>query len=296
MTCHTSHTLRKYMYFFHLIGFLLPKNLLSFITGWIVRLRFPEPFNRRILHTFVNFFGIDMSEASKNIDEFRCIEDVFTRALKPQARLIRAAACSPADGILSVSDAILGSDQAMQVKGITYSTKSLVFGHTDPDASFDPRWFFTVYLAPHNYHRVHSPFAGTISRLRYIPGKLWPVNEYFVQRMPNLFNINERLVFDLDVAGGGKAWIVMVGAFNVGRMETPLAPGFVTNQVNRFSYGSQQEMVPTAHTQIQAGDEIGTFLLGSTVVVVCDEILIKRYPLVQSVTKRPILMGESLLR
>lgn len=284
------------MFLFFYLGALLPKNLLSFITGWLVRLHLPSALNEWLKVRFVEVFGIDMTEAAHPLTTFRCIEDVFTRALKPGMRPVRGAVCSPADGILSISDSVTDGDRATQVKGLTYSLRDLAFGQGKTSSDFKPSWFFTVYLAPHNYHRVHSPFTGTVTRLRYIPGRLWPVNQYFVHKMKNLFNLNERLVFEIDVDGGGKAWVVMVGAFNVGRMVTPLAPDFVTNSLKR-QWGSNtiHEWAPTSGQTLNAGAELGTFMLGSTVVVICDEKLIKRYPLVQSQAKRPILMGESLL-
>jgi hypothetical protein len=104
---------------------------------------------------------------------------------------------SPADGML-VKSLPIQDGRAIQAKGISYSAESLVFGDQKSPSDFNPAWFQTVYLAPHNYHRVHSPVAGKLTAIRHIPGKLWPVNEQFVGLIPQLFTTNERLVFDIE--------------------------------------------------------------------------------------------------
>ncbi len=116
-----------------------------------------------------------------------------------------------------------------------------------------------LYLAPHNYHRVHAPCAARVTAVDYRPGKLWPVFPGATTRVPELFGNNERLVFWL--ARGAHTFAeVMVGAYGVGRISTPLDP-IVTNT------GRPAARVDLDRP-VEPGEEIGTFGLGSTVILV----------------------------
>ena len=274
---------------------ILPQNFLSWLTGVVVRLEPPGALNRLINGLFVSIFGIDMRDASRTLSEYRSVEDVFTRQLKPGARPVQGEICSPADGKLTLSMPVSGGDQAVQVKGINYSLKDLVWAEDSPSKEFSPSWFTTVYLAPHNYHRVHSPLTGILREIRYVPGKLWPVNQTFTGLVPGLFTQNERLIFELEVPGKGVAYIVMVGAFNVGRMTTPFWSSFATNDWQK------QNTRNLAHTQkirpgqnIKAGDELGTFMLGSTVVIVYNNDLAGNINLTDIRDSCMVRMGQSL--
>ena len=281
------------------LAYLLPKNLLSYLVGVIARVSWPKPIGRWFRHAFASVFRLDMSEAEKPLDDYDTVEDVFTRKLKPGARVVSAPFCSPADGYLARSEP-LRDDAAVQAKGIDFKLSDLVLGETAvSDAlgrSLDLAWFVTVYLAPHNYHRVHSPVAGQLEAIRYLPGELWPVNRVFVQRIPRLFNSNERLVFDIAIEGGGRLYLTMVGALNVGRMTSPFLPQEATNGLER-----QFSARPKTHRfanplPLAAGTELGTFMLGSTVVLALDKAALARFPLVQTTENQPILMGQSLLQ
>lgn len=253
----------------HALG-LIPQNTLSFAVGAMVRLKFPHPVQKPINKAFVSLFKINMTEAERPLASYASIEEIFTRALKPAQRTIESPYVSSADGVLEMSQPVNTPDEAIQAKGITYSLSELI--HGKPAKVLDAKWYTTVYLAPHNYHRVHSPFSGKVTGLRYIPGRLWPVNRPAVRAIRQLFCRNERLVFDYELDCGGKAWVVMVGALNVGRMVTPLKPDFVTNAAHSLMKVDPQpvELALSEHVAVKTGAEIGTFMLGSTTVVVLD--------------------------
>lgn len=275
---------------------LVPKNLISLAVGWLARLKLPGPIGRIFVSLFAKAFSLNLAEAEYPIDQYPTIEDLFTRRLKTGARPLHGPLISPADGYLAVSASCEHPGMAVQAKGLSYSLKQLVGLSNNASPTF--AWYQTVYLAPHNYHRVHSPFAGRVRRLRYIPGQLWPVNVPFVLRIPRLFCRNERLVFEYDLATGGKAWVVMVGALNVGRMVTPLKPELVTNGLARQMNPSETEV--SVDQDLALGAEIGTFMLGSTVILVYDadglsglggpEVMIRAND------NNPVKMGQSLLR
>lgn len=278
---------------------IIPQNFVSWLTGLLVRIHFPLFLRGFTNGLFVRIFGIDLTDASQTLDTYETMEDVFTRSLQPGARPIQGAICSPADGKLVWSIPVKDESEALQVKGMTMSLKKLVFGAREPVNPFRPGWYSTIYLAPHNYHRVHSPVSGQLEKIHYIPGKLWPVNEIFTSVIPGLFTENERLVFEVSVndkEAQGTVYIVMVGALNVGRMVSPFWPEFASND------WLKQNTSNLAHTEstepkirLESGDEIGTFMLGSTVVIVYDEGLGKSLNLIECRDTQKVRMGQSLL-
>ncbi|MEI8024780.1 MAG: archaetidylserine decarboxylase [Pseudomonadota bacterium] len=274
-----------------------PKSLLSLATGKVSRVKFPGVLQKKINSKFVSTFQIDLSEAAHRLDDFESIEDLFTRELKPGARKVAVAdIVSPADGML-VKSLPIHNGEAIQAKGISYSAEQLVFGDQASPSTFDPAWFQTVYLAPHNYHRVHSPVEGRLTAIRHIPGKLWPVNEQFVGLIPKLFTTNERMVFDIETKSGGKVYVAMVGALNVGRIATKHCLDLVTNTTSRQVRPTQREIVfSDSKITIQKGEELGVFMLGSTAVVVFDRKTqgIDRLKIVDSA--QVVHYGQSLIQ
>ncbi|MFW7378215.1 MAG: archaetidylserine decarboxylase [Oligoflexus sp.] len=271
------------------LGKIIPLNFVSQVTGRLARWEAPGPVNRLVCRSFVKLFGIDMSESAQELDTFRSVEDVFTRALKPDARKIEGPLCSPADGTLSCSGTAKKGD-AVQAKGLYYNLSELVFGTKNHD---ELAYYATVYLAPHNYHRVHSPLAGKLLRMRYFPGELWPVNRPFVRFAPRLFIRNERLVFDFeDSKSRGRIHLVMVGALNVGRIISPFWEGFFTNGARRQR--KVQEKAWVDPLPVKLGQEIGTFMLGSTVVIAFDKKAADYYKLKGTTNPTPVLMGQKL--
>ncbi len=274
------------------LGQLLPMNLVSLAAGKAARLKLPEPVNHSLCSAFVKTFGIDMSEAERPLSDYATIEDVFTRKLKAGARPIQSELCFPADGVLSVSGPT-HENSAIQAKGLTYSLGELMFGDDIPP-DLDLAWSATVYLAPHNYHRVHSPLKADLKQIRYYPGELWPVNAPSVRWTPRLFTRNERLVFDLETPDG-HLYLAMVGALNVGRITTPFLADFASNDSRhgQSRQGPRKFDLERTH-RIVPGQELGTFMLGSTVIIAFDEALAKRYRMGQALSSRPVRMGESL--
>lgn len=240
-----------------------------------------------------------MTEALRvDPSEYASLEDLFTRAIRKNSRNITGPYVSSADGQLVISKPVERGEEALQAKGLTYNIQDLIYGRGQHiKEGFNPSWYTTVYLAPHNYHRVHAPFTGKLRTIRYVPGELWPVNTRAVNLIPKLFVRNERLIFDFELAEGAKAWVVMVGALNVGRMTTPFKPDFVTNSLTRQLGGGRArpaEMPLAGDRAVNIGDELGIFMLGSTTIVVLDAKARELLKPTASAGPRSILMGESL--
>ena len=187
-------------------------NWTSFVTGLLSRITFPKKLQIQLNRVFCRVFGIDMSNAVRPLEDFSSLESLFIREIHLDSRPVSGQVCSPADGILSISKGCEG-DIAIQAKGLHYSLNELSLGR-GRNETIDFGWFFTVYLAPHNYHRVHSPVSGKLVAIHYFSGQLWPVNKPFVRYLPLLFTRNERLVFEIKTQAG-RVFVSMVGALNV---------------------------------------------------------------------------------
>lgn len=245
---------------------LLPRNGVSYLTGVAARFNWPPLCRPWVMKAFVRLFHIDAEEMRGRLEACRSFEDVFTRRLKKKLRPISGPLCVPCDGYLMQSERTDGL--VIPAKGVDYSSKDLIFGDFPGDSSFCPWWVSTIYLAPHNYHRVHIPATGTLVAVRYLPGDLWPVNPRFVSRIPKLFCRNERLSFEFRFAEGGRGYLIMVGALNVGRMKSSFVPEWVTNSASRQFKGRARTI--QVDSLVKRGAELGVFMLGSTVVMLFD--------------------------
>ncbi len=257
---------------FVLSQYVMPKQLLTQFAGLVARARCGK-WTHVLIKWFVGRYHVNMDEAAQSdITQYACFNDFFTRALKPGARpLADAAFVCPVDGTISQFGRIEG-DQIFQAKGHSYSTQALVGGDAALAAQFVDGEFATIYLSPKDYHRIHMPSAGRLRRMIYVPGDLFSVNPATARGVPGLFARNERVVcvFDMpDESSGGAGAkpqqfvLVLVGATIVGSMATPWH-GVVnpprSRQVREWTYDDQD-------LSFKQGDEMGRFLLGSTVVL-----------------------------
>ena len=251
------------------LQYLIPQHALSRLVGLLARSEVPW-IKTTFINAFMKRFGIDLSEAQiEDADQFPSFNAFFTRALKANARPLEASgdneiAC-PADGAVSQLGAIR-ANQIFQAKGHDYSLYDLLGGDSALASEFTNGQFATIYLSPRDYHRVHMPFTGTLRETRYVPGDLFSVNEATANGVPNLFARNERLVCIFDTEHGPAA-VILVGAMIVAGIETVFS-GQVTplpKQVVTTDY------LRTAPITLEKGDELGRFLLGSTVVLLFPE-------------------------
>jgi phosphatidylserine decarboxylase len=260
---------------------LLPQHGLSRLLG---RFANSSLLSRPLIQLFSAAYGVSLDEAQRrSVDEYQSFNDFFTRSLASGARPLPndpTALVSPADGVVSQLGTISGG-QLLQAKGIRYSLASLVLD-SRAQTTFDGGWFATIYLAPSDYHRVHVPIDGTLVRSVAVPGELFSVNAKTEAGVEGLFCRNERLVMHFDSAIGPYI-LVMVGALIVASIETvfdaPVSPYRI-------------EATNTHARAFARGEEIGRFLLGSTVIVVLPRDAFVPAPRL-AVGSR-VRMGESL--
>jgi phosphatidylserine decarboxylase len=267
--------------------YLLPKKALTVFAGWVAGAQ-GGAFTTALIRWFVKRYQVNMAEAAApDIAAYASFNDFFTRALKPGARpLADADYLCPVDGAISQVGPITG-DQIFQAKGHSYSTTALVGGDATLAAQFQDGAFATLYLSPRDYHRIHMPCDGSLRRMIYVPGDLFSVNPTTARGVPGLFARNERVVCVFDSAEGPFV-LTLVGATIVGSMATvwhgqvnpPRSP-----QICEWHYEANQVV-------LRKGEEMGRFLLGSTVVMLFGKGRVAFNP--EWTAARPIRLGEAM--
>jgi len=267
--------------------YLMPKLAITRLAGLVASAEWGS-FTTWVIKRFVKRYNVNMSEAA-NADpaHYKSFNEFFTRPLKEGARPLASSTwVSPVDGAISQCGAI-ERDQIFQAKGHHYSTRALVGGDAALAAQFQNGQFATLYLSPRDYHRIHMPIAGKLLCMIHVPGDLFSVNPTTARGVPGLFARNERLVCEFETEKGPMV-LVLVGATIVGSMATvwhgqvnPPRPG----TVREWRYESQD-------VRLQKGEEMGRFLLGSTVVMLFPENSL-RFP-DDWLSTRPLQMGEAM--
>ncbi|HEY3496456.1 MAG TPA: archaetidylserine decarboxylase [Polyangiaceae bacterium] len=240
----------------------------------------PPVLSRAVTSAYCQAYRVDMEDAELPPGAFASFDAFFTRPLKPGARAVSSdALVSPSDGELS-SQGVIDPGARIFVKGQPYDVGELV-GDARDAARYAGGEFAVVYLAPRDYHRVHSPVDGSITLVRGMPGDLYPVNSIGERHVPQLFVKNQRVAIVIDTPGLGRVTVVMVGATIVGRVSVSV--------IDAPQVPSGVHDISPARV-VKRGDEIGIFHLGSTVVLLLERGLAVARPV------GTIRFGESLLR
>ena len=242
--------------------YLLPKQAMTRLAGRIASAE-GGAFTTRLIRWFVGRYGVNMAEAAEpDIARYPSFNAFFTRALKPGARPLAEAKWScPVDGAISQIGPLEG-ERLVQAKGHSYTATALLGGEAVLAREFEDGHFATLYLSPRDYHRIHMPAAGRLRRMIHVPGELFSVNPTTARGVPGLFARNERVVcvFDGETA---PFVMVLVGATVVGSMATTWH-GVVnpprSGQLRDWTYAP-------GDVSLSRGQEMGRFLLGSTVVM-----------------------------
>ena len=267
--------------------YALPKRALTTLAGKFASARLGG-LTTSVIRWFVGRYNVNMAEAANpDIASYTSFNDFFTRALKPGARpLASADLICPVDGAISQFGPI-AKDQVFQAKGHTYSTTALVGGDAAAAARFDNGHFATLYLSPRDYHRIHMPCAGELTRMVHVPGDLFSVNPTTARGVPGLFARNERVVCFFESAQGPFV-LVLVGATIVGSMATVWH-----GQINPPRTGTLRQWdYAKGQVSLQQGEEMGRFLLGSTVVMLFPQGPLQFNP--QWAPVRAIQLGEAM--
>jgi phosphatidylserine decarboxylase len=251
---------------FVLLQRVLPKHLLTSLIFHLAGIQ-TRSIKDFLIRRFVSIYKVDVEEAALPVpDGYPSFNDFFTRQLADGARPIDSGALaiiSPVDGTVSAAGNI-DSDMLLQAKGMHYSLSDLLLTDMADVDQFSNGSFATLYLAPHDYHRVHCPLSADLVTARYVPGALYSVNEFTVSLLPNLFTRNERLIFHFN-SDAGPFILIFVGALHVGSISTPW-----TGQVRPRRRGVVQEIDILKRgypRNMDKGDLLGWFNMGSTVII-----------------------------
>jgi len=261
----------------------------SRMVGRLSDLRVPPPVLRQLLRAYVAAFRVDLGDVAAPISEHRTFDEFFTRRLRVGARPIAPGArclVSPVDGKV-LNCGVIRDGLLLQVKGVTYAVSELL---DDAEAArrFEGGTWLTLYLSPRDYHRVHAPIDGEILGYRYTPGRLYPVNALGTKRVRGLLRRNERLTTWLRTSLGQMA-LVMVGATSVGRISVTYAD-IRTNVPD----GTAQALYYARPKPIGKGAELGTFHLGSTVVLLVEPPALELETTL--LPEQPVRLGQPLAR
>jgi len=270
---------------------LMPRHVVTRALGGLAGLSRPEPLARLAVRRFAQAYRIDLDEAQKPLAEYRTVRELFTRRLKDSARVLAPGddvPVAPADGrIYACGEQQAG--QLIQAKGVSYPLEALL-ADEELSRALSGGSYVTIYLSPHDYHRVHSPLSGKVSSIAYVPGDLFPVNPTSAALVKNLFTRNERLVFALDTPLGPCA-VVMVGATVVGRLRATFAGATADGELS-FRPRHALRRLYRPEVPIAKGAELGVFDMGSTVIVCFAPGRVRLSP--RLVAGAPIAIGAAL--
>jgi phosphatidylserine decarboxylase len=272
--------------------YLIPKQALTMLAGKLAHWEAGSK-TTQFIQWFAKRYQVNMAEAANpDVASYKTFNQFFTRPLREGVRPIAVAPfICPVDGAISQLG-VIEKDQIFQAKGHHYSTKALLGGDKKAALRFENGSFACLYLSPKDYHRIHMPCDGKLEKMTYVPGDLFSVNPTTAQGVPGLFARNERLVCEFSSDHHGYFVMVLVGATIVGSMATVWHTdnnGIVNpprrGHIQVWKYEDQNILLKQA-------DEMGRFLLGSTVVMLFEKNRIQFNP--GWSTGKPIRLGEMM--
>ncbi|WP_288107478.1 archaetidylserine decarboxylase [Limnobacter sp.] len=206
---------------------------------------------------------MDLSDSDQA--KFKSIHDCFTRGLKPGSRPVaKATLVSPCDGTLGAFGYVR-QGFALQIKSSSYALSELLQNRTLA-AQFEGGFYATIRIKPHQYHRLHAPHTGQLQQVHWLHGDQFNINPPALKRIAGLFCRNERLVIQAVHTNGDKLLIIPVAAVLVGGIQLHAAG-------HTFSQNYTGDKHIALNTQVEAGQEIGWFEHGSTVIVISEKPL-----------------------
>ena len=245
------------------INFLLcnriPRRLATLCMGWFSRIEHPWVV-RMSIRVWKSLGDLDLADARRQ--DFRTLQECFTRELVPGARVVdpdTTRMCSPCDAIVGACGTV-AEGTVLQAKGFPYSIDEL-FGPSQDPGPFRDGVYVTLRLTSGMYHRFHAPLDCEVDHVTYLSGDTWNVNPVALARVQRLFCRNERAVLRLRVgADGWPIALVPVAAILVAAIRL----NFVDILLHLRYRGPNE--IPCS-VRLSKGDEMGYFQHGSTIIV-----------------------------
>lgn len=187
--------------------------------------------------------------------------------------------CTARSSDLDQQQSLVDFSQQGEKSNLHPSTSKILKATTalTPTTSATDLFYVVIYLAPGDYHRFHSPVTWVSTLRRHFVGELYSVAPYFQNSFSNLFVLNERVAL-LGYWKYGFFSMTPVGATNVGSIKINFDKDLVTNTrilngeklkkntCYEASYSSASSLLKGE--PLLKGEEMGGFMLGSTVVLV----------------------------
>lgn len=231
-------------------------------------------------NTYVSMMGLDMSDF-KDPKSYETLNALFTRHLNtPRSfSLDPADMISPCDSLVTEAG-VMNADQALQIKGMNYSVDAFLGENISNEHKkrIHGGDYINFYLSPRDYHRYHVPMDMQVTKAVHIAGKLYPVNIPTLKRKVDLFIENERVVLECISTNGKLFYLVLVGALNVGKMEVSFEPRIQTNTLSNGGVYTYENL------HLKKGDDFGCFQMGSTIIFLAQ----------QGMVKSDVIVGESV--
>jgi phosphatidylserine decarboxylase len=261
-------------------------NAISRAFGKFASKEFPSPVQMVINYSYVKLMGVDLT-AFEDIDHYKSLNALFTRKLIYNRDITSDpnAFISPADSFVTAEGNVRDA-QALQIKGFSYSVKELLTDNFEEDvvAPVENGKFINFYLSPKDYHRYHVPIDMKVLRVVHVPGLLYPVNFKYLRKVPQLFVKNERVILECVDNANQLFFIVLVGALNVGKMTLSFDDRIQTNVEN-----SEVKVYDYDNVTLKRGDELGMFMMGSTIVLLFEEGFVD---LVENLDGKKVRFGD----
>ena len=260
---------------------------ISRVMGRVADIPMPGSVMKPVVRLYSMGMGVDTDEAPPPEDASFPFNRFFGRHIDPAARPIdpvaNALVC-PSDGQIVAMGRVENKDTAFTIKDSRYTLQSLL-GDEAPMKDYLSGQYAVIYLHPRDYHRVHVPYDMNLTYTRHIPGSRFPVTAWCEKFVDNIYDKNERMVFGFDLPSGGSLAVVMVAAFGVGNIETRFDPGID----KRTAVSRERSFEPTV--ALRKGEDLGAFLLGSTVVLIGSNGVLE---LDERLEWGPIKMGQKI--
>jgi len=233
----------------YIFSSILPNRTLSRVMRPLMERELPYILRKPLYKLWGMIYHVEWGEFKTDITEYASFRDFFTRKLEYPRTMENSLLVSPVDGtVLTFGEIDVrshGNDSTLnQIKGVPYNLKQFLGGHlpkmTNPNEN--NLYYCIIYLGPGDYHRFHSGCHWECKDVYHIVGDLYPVKPSWLEIIPGLFSLNERVI----LRGTWKNWkfnertnrmdqeslffsYTPVGAFNVGSIHLNFDTEIATN-------------------------------------------------------------------
>jgi len=247
--------------------------------GSLTELTLPVKLREPLYQLYAWKYGANLDEVRYPLDSYQTFNEFFCRSLRDGARPISSVAdglVSPVDGrLLTCGKLSCMGERITQVKGATYSVPAFLgLEPVDPDLE-DPSpevHYAVLYLTPGDYHRIHSPAEVEFKSGRHFCGEFFPLRESLLNRVDDVFCVNERVVLS-GTWRFGQMHLAAVAATNVGNIYLDFDARLKTSRMRDIAVhcgGDVSSKLYPDGISLRTGDAVGGFRLGSTVVLFFD--------------------------